>query len=164
MDNRVQKIQAQSNPSNAGNKHCQMFSTGLSSGAFGGLRQDRNIAWHHEFVAHMPATPVHHQERMSARGDLGGDFIEMQLHHGGLAARNHKAGPYTPLWTDRDENSDGLGSLILGGDRPASLAGPSVGDLGFLTDPGPHRPARPLLGGCAPTRARRSRSSSGKFF
>lgn len=83
----------------------------------------------------MPAGPVHHHQGMGAGGDLGGDFFEVQLHHGGIATRDDKTGPHAPLWTDRAENPDGLGALILGSHRPGSFPRPSAGDLGFLTDP-----------------------------
>ena len=55
--------------------NCQTFSTGLSSGALAG---------------NVPAGLIEQHQRVGARRDLGCDLIEMQLHHGGVAAGKHE--------------------------------------------------------------------------
>lgn len=101
----------------------------------GRQRQDRDVVRDLKLAAHMPAGPVHHQERMGSGGNLSRDFIEMQLHHGRVATGDDKTGADASLRTNRAEDPGRLGALILLRHRPASLARPPPCDLGFLADP-----------------------------
>ena len=52
---------------------------------------------------------------MRAFGDLGGDFVEMQLHGFAVAERQHERGAGPTFGADRAEQIGRLGALIVNG-------------------------------------------------
>ena len=64
-------------------RDCQTLSTGLSSGARDG-RKIGVIGGQVELAGGMLSGAVEQQPRMSARGEVARDFIEVKLHHVGV--------------------------------------------------------------------------------
>jgi len=50
---------------------------------------------------------------MSARANLRGDLVKMELHGFGVAGRQDECGPRPALWAYRTEDVGGLGALVL---------------------------------------------------
>ena len=73
---------------------------------------------------------------MSARVDLGGDFIEMPLPGLGVAAGQDQSSADTARGTDGAEDIGRFRALVLERHWPASAWCPAPRELGFLADPG----------------------------
>ncbi len=82
----------------------------------------------------MPAGLIDEQRGMRARGDLGGDFSQMQVHRVGVASGHDEGCALTLLGADRAEDIGGGGSLIFGSARTRAAPGPAAGDLVLLAD------------------------------
>ena len=72
---------------------------------------------------------------MGARGDPGGDLVEMKLHGFGVAGRQHEGGAGAAFRAYRTEQVGGLGTLIVSGARTRARPGPAIGELVLLADP-----------------------------
>src|SRR5947208_15401632 len=72
--------------------NCQMFSTGLSSGDFGGSGIKVILLGTVELGRKVPAGLIEQQNTMGSRRHRSGDLGQMQSHGGGIAARQNKAG------------------------------------------------------------------------
>ena len=86
----------------------------------------------------MPAGLIDEQRGMRARGGLGGDFSQMQVHRVGVASGHDEGCALTRLGADRAEDIGGGGSLIFGSARTGAAPGPPAGDLVLLADARPH--------------------------
>ncbi len=116
--------------------NCQIFSTGLSSGDFGGKRHQGDVGGNVELVGEVPAGLIEQENGMGSRRHRSGDFYQMQRHRGGVAARQDEAGPGSSGRADGAEDVGRAGALIVRrrGSRPAPR--PTPGDLVLLPDPG----------------------------
>ena len=63
------------------------------------------------------------------------DFLELQIHRLGGAAREHQTGAFAVVRADRSEDVGGLRSQIARCRRTGAAFGPPAGDLVLLTDP-----------------------------
>jgi hypothetical protein len=70
--------------------NCQMFSTGLGSGDFGG--SGIKVVLSGMSSRKVPAGLIEQQNSMGSRRHRSGDLGQMQSHVGGIAARQNKAG------------------------------------------------------------------------
>ena len=62
------------------------------------------------------------------------DFLELQTHRLGGAAREHQTGAFAVVRADRSEHVGGLRSRIARCRRTGAAFGPPAGDLVLLTD------------------------------
>ena len=83
----------------------------------------------------MPSGRVYDNDGMSAGCDVGGDFLEMQVHRVGVAFGEHERGTDAPSRAYGPEYVGRESALITGRRRARSAFRPSTGDLVLLTDP-----------------------------
>jgi hypothetical protein len=95
----------------------------------------------------MSAGLVEDENGVSAGGDLGGDFIEMELHSFAVAGWQHECGAGSVFRTYGPEHVGRLGALVMDGAGTRAPLGPAIGELVFLTDP--HLVLEPHFYGCA---------------
>ena len=95
----------------------------------------------------MPAGLIKDENGVGARGDLGGDLVEMKLHGFAVAGRQHEGGAGAAFWAYRTEQIGRLGALIVDGPGTRALPGPAIGELVLLSDP--HLVLEPHLYRCA---------------
>src|SRR6266536_1027577 len=95
--------------------NCQMFSWPLSSGARGGSGISKIVARELESLGAVPPGLIEKHDRMRAWRNLGGDFVEMQLHGLAIAGRQHQGGAGPAFGADRPEQIGRLGALIVSG-------------------------------------------------
>ncbi len=109
---------------------------GVELGAFGREHQERDVVRHQEAGREVPSGFVEDEHGVFARGDLGGDLGEVQVHCLGVAGGQDERGSLAIAGADRAENIGGSGALIVRrrGSRAASC--PAPGDLVLLPDPG----------------------------
>ena len=87
---------------------------------FGGARRqrhERNIVRDLENLAAMPAGLIEEHNRVRTWGDLGCDFVEMELHGFAVAGRQHEGGAGPAFGADSAEQIGRLGALIVSGAR-----------------------------------------------
>ena len=68
-----------------------------------------------EVFCAMPAGLIEDENGVGARGDLGGDLVEMKLHGLGVAGGQHECGTGSALRAYRAEQIGRLGALIVAG-------------------------------------------------
>jgi hypothetical protein len=83
----------------------------------------------------VPAGLIEQYDRMRAGSDLGGDFIEMELHALAVAGGQHQGGTGPKFRADRSEQIGRLRALIVHGARAGARPGPAIGQLVLLADP-----------------------------
>ncbi len=79
-------------------------------------RHERHIAWDLENLAAMPASLIEEHDHVRTWGDLGCNFVEMELHGFAVARWQHEGGPGPVFGADSTEQV-GLGGLIVSGAR-----------------------------------------------
>ena len=82
----------------------------------------------------MPAGLIQEENGVGARGDLGGDLVEMKLHGFGVAEREDEGRASSTFGADRTEQIGRLGALIMDGSGARARPGPAIGELVFLAD------------------------------
>lgn len=95
-----------------------------------------DVVWHHELVREVPSGLIGEQQCMTARGDIGGDRREMQVHHRGVAPGQDQTDGFASLGTDGAEDIGGGGALVGWRGRTAATPGPAAGDLVLLANSG----------------------------
>jgi hypothetical protein len=71
---------------------------------------------------------------MATRGDVPGDFIEMQLRRLNVALRQDQADGLALLWADRAKDVGRGGAQVARRRGTGSAPGPAAGDLVLLSD------------------------------
>jgi len=105
-------------------------------GTFGGQRDDADIGRYIQLSGHMPASLIHQDNRVSARGDGERYLGQMQRHGFGIAEGQHQPCALAVFRADRAEDIGRFRPLILRGRWPRSASRPAPRDLVLLTDPG----------------------------
>src|SRR4029450_1227115 len=98
-------------------RNCQTFSTGLSSGHFGGSGM---------MVMFAGTTRL-------GRYSFG-DFRQVQVHGLGVAGRQDQGGALALVWADRAEVVGGSGALVTRRDGTGTALGPPSRDLVLLAN------------------------------
>ena len=111
-----------------------MFSCGLSSGHLAGKAISVMLGGTDEPARQMPAGLINEQRGVRARGDLSGDFGQMQVHRFGVASGQDEGCAFAVLRADRAEDISRGGSLIFGCAWTRAAPGPAAGDLVLLAD------------------------------
>ena len=75
--------------------NCQMFSTGVSSGARDG-RRSGDVARHVELGGGVPSGAVEQQDGMGTLGDVAGDFLEPDAALGKLSRQDSTSAMISP--------------------------------------------------------------------
>jgi hypothetical protein len=104
--------------------YCQIFSTGLSSGHFGGSG-----------IMVMLAGLIDEKDGVGVWCDRLGDFREVQVHRFGVAEGEDQSRALALFRADGTEDIGRCGSLIPRGARARAALGPPAGDLVLLADP-----------------------------
>ena len=73
---------------------------------------------------------------MTARGHVGGDRREVQVHHRGIAPGQDQTDGLASLGTDGTEDVGRGGALVGGRRRTTAASGPAAGDLVLLANSG----------------------------
>ena len=84
----------------------------------------------------MPSGAVEQQDGVGARGDMGGDFLEMELHRLGVGEGQRKRGPDASGGTNGAEEIGAFVTLIGRLARPRSAPGPLTHEAVLLADAG----------------------------
>jgi len=82
----------------------------------------------------MPFRLIEQQHGLRSRCYRLGDLGQMQVHRGGVAARQDEGRPLALSRTDRAEDRGRGGALIARRRRPRAALGPAPGDLILLPD------------------------------
>ena len=93
-----------------------------------------DIAGNAQPLRAVPAGAVGDHGGVDLGGECGADFIEVQLHHGGVGAGENQADSAAAL---RAEGAEDIGILIAGVEghrRPRPCGSPAVGATAFLPD------------------------------
>ena len=77
--------------------NCQTFSTGLSSGHFGGSGTKRDVGRDDEPARQVPSGLVEQERRRASWRDLGCDLGEVQVHRLGVAGGQDERRPLPSL-------------------------------------------------------------------
>ena len=104
--------------------------------AFRRQRQKGNVGRDVEFVGRVPARLIEEQDGVRSRGDILGDFLQVQVHGEGVALGQDEPRALALLGTDRAKDVGRGGTLIVGRAGARSLLGPAARDLVFLPDAG----------------------------
>ena len=107
----------------------------IEFGAFGGKRQDGDVAGYDQLVGHVPTGLIHEDHGMGIGCDGLSDFGKMQVHRVGIAKGQDKPRTLALRRADRSEDVGRGGSLIMGRRRPRAALGPATRDLVLLADP-----------------------------
>lgn len=99
-------------------------------------RQKGDVGRDRELLCGVPSCPVEDEYGVSAWADLGGNFVEVALHGGGVAPGQNQSGAHPAFRTNGAEDVGRLGSLIVRRTRSAAASGPAAGKLVFLAYPG----------------------------
>ena len=78
----------------------------------GRQRDDGDVVWQHELVREVPSGLIGQQQRMTARGHIGGDCCEVQVHHRGVAPGQDQTDGLAFLGADGAEDVGRHGALI----------------------------------------------------
>ena len=102
----------------------------------GARRQEdrRDIGGHVELAGSMPSGAVEQQHRMSARGDVARDFIEVKLHHVGISVGQRQRRSHASRRADRAEQIGVVVALVSGLYGPRSTPGPLADEAVLLAD------------------------------
>jgi hypothetical protein len=95
-----------------------------------------DIARNAQRLRTVPACAVGDHGGVNMGGECGADFIEVQLHHGGVGVGQNQADGTIAL---RAEGAEDIGILVAGIDRHGrsrAFGGPAVGAAAFLPDAG----------------------------
>jgi PHP family Zn ribbon phosphoesterase len=84
----------------------------------------------------VPTGLIDDQNGVSAGIDGRSDFGQVRIHRLGIAPRQDEADSLALLRTDRAEDIDPFGALIVRCAGPCSAPGPTARDLVLLADPG----------------------------
>jgi hypothetical protein len=82
----------------------QRFSTGLSSGDFGGSGRIVMFRGHDQVIEHVPPRLIHDEDGMSIVCDMTGDFSQMLGHGIGIAPWHDQRCRLAELRADRAED------------------------------------------------------------
>src|SRR5262249_6093071 len=113
--------------------NCQTFSTGLSSGHFGGSRMMVILAG---TSGQVPAGLIDQEDGVGSGRDGCGDRGEGQVHRLGVAGRHDQGCPLALLRADCTEDVGGSGPLVPRCAWTGAALGPAAGDLVLLADAG----------------------------
>ena len=116
--------------------NCQMFSTGLSSGDFGGSGIRVMLSGMVELLREVPAGLIEQQHGVGTGRHRLGDFRQVQGHRVGVAARQDQAGGGASGRADRAEDVGRARALVVRRRGPCAAPRPAPGDLVLLADPG----------------------------
>ncbi len=114
-------------------RYCQMFSTGLSSGAREGS-QIGVMFLHDEAGRGVPAGAIEEQHGMRADRDVGRDLLEMPLHRIGVSAGQRERRAHSAGRTNGAEQKGALITLVSRLARPRSPPRPLAHEAVLLTD------------------------------
>ena len=103
--------------------------------AFGGKRDDGDVAGNDQIGRQMPPGLVEQECCMSTRLDLGGDGFQMKVHCLRVAPGQDQSDSLASLGTDCAKDVSGSGPLILRCRRARAPAAPAASDLVLLSDP-----------------------------
>src|SRR5215207_3533089 len=84
----------------------------------------------------VPSGAVDGQHGMGARGDVGADLGQVQVHHVGVGERQHERGASAAGWADRAEQVGPGIALVPRRRRPGAALGPHPGQRALLADAG----------------------------
>ena len=107
--------------------------------AFGGGGRDidqGDIVGKAQRLRAVPAGAVSNHGGVDLGGECGADFIEVQLHHGGIGARQNQAHGTVAGGAEGTEDIGVLVTRIKGHRRPRAFGSPAVGTAAFLPDAG----------------------------
>ena len=93
-------------------RNCQTFSTGLSSGHFGGSGMMVMFAGTTRRVRQVPAGLIDQEDGVGVGRDSFGDFRQVQVHGLGVAGRQNQGGALALVWANRAEDVGGSGALV----------------------------------------------------
>jgi hypothetical protein len=110
------------------------FFGGIAFGRGGGDIDEGDVIGYAQRVRAMPCGAVGDHGGVDVRGQLSADFVEMQLHHGGIGAGQDEPDGRIPLRTESAENIGILVARVDGNGRARSLGGPTMGASALLTD------------------------------
>lgn len=82
----------------------QRFSTGLSSGDFGGSGRIVDVLWYDEIAGHVPARLIHDDNGMRVFVDMTGDFGQMSGHGVSVAPGHDQSRRLSELQADCAED------------------------------------------------------------
>ena len=115
--------------------YCQMFSTGLISGARDGSKIGRDVVRHIEAGRNVPSSALHEQNGVRSAGDVAGYLVEVELHGFGIGLRQRKRGGAARR-TDGAEQIGIFVALVGRLSRSRTAPGPLPDDAVLLADPG----------------------------
>jgi len=95
-----------------------------------------DIAGNAQRLGAVPAGPVGDHGGVDMRGKSCADFIEVQLHHGGVGAGQNQPDGALARWTERTEDIGVLVTRIEGHRWPRAFGSPAVSAAAFLPDAG----------------------------
>ena len=108
-------------------RHCQTFSTGFSSGDWGGSGSTVAAQWQQgeglrdaQFFGRVPAGLVEHEDGMRLRGKAARDLVEVVRHGLRVGARHDHRRPGAARGADRAKQIGRFGAQV--GERPRSGA------------------------------------------
>src|SRR5580700_7821407 len=116
--------------------NCQTFSTGLSSGHFGGSRMMVILAGTRRRVDKCQPAWSTRRMAMGSGRDGCGDLGEVQVHRLGVAGRHDQGCTLALLRADCTEDVGGSGALVPRCAWTGAALGPAAGDLVLLADAG----------------------------
>ena len=90
----------------------QTFSTGLSSGHFGG-RHDGDVGRHDKAGRQVPASLIDQEDSMGSRCDSFADLRKMQAHRFTVAGRQDQSRALALLGADGAEDVGGSDPLVV---------------------------------------------------
>src|SRR6478672_7593659 len=114
-------------------RNCQTFSTGLSSGHFGGSGMMVMFAGT-KTGRQVPAGLIDQEDGVGAGRDSFGDFRQVQVHGLGVAGRQDQGGALALVWADRAEDVGGSGALVTRRAGTGAALGPPSRDLVLLAN------------------------------
>ena len=115
--------------------NCQMFSTGLSSGDFGGMGRNRDVGGNDQSCGQMPSSLIDEEDGVGSWCDqiraisARCRFIASVLHAGKTRLR-----ALALFRADGTEDVGGGGALITRSARAGAALRPPAGDLVLLAD------------------------------
>jgi len=104
--------------------------------AFGGKRDDADVAGHFELASGMPSGLIHQHDSVRARRDGERYFGQMQRHGLGVAEGQDETGTLAVLRADRAKDVGRLRPLVLGCRWPGPALRPAPRDLVLLAHAG----------------------------
>ena len=114
--------------------NCQMFSTGLSSGDFGGMSDNRDVGGNDQSCGQMPSSLIDEQDGVGSWCDRQGDLREVQVHGLGVACGQDQGRALALFRADGTEDVGRAGPLIMRSARAGAALRPPAGDLVLLAD------------------------------